>query len=59
MSLSDALLNSASLAHKFEGAITAGERQNLLIALAWQPVHGEDGRVDIHDFGFLLKVKTY
>ena len=53
MSLTDILFNTASLADELEGAITAGQSKNFLVALTWQPVHGETRRIDFHKFGVL------
>ena len=53
MGLTDTLFNATSLADQLEGAITAGESQDLLVALTGHPVHGKNRRVNIHDFGFL------
>ena len=51
--LTDAFLDSSSFADELEGAVTAGESKNLLSTLARHPVHGQNRRVNVHQFGIL------
>lgn len=56
VSLGHVLLDSAGLRDQLEGAIGAGERQDLLGALGGRaPVHSEDWLINFHDLAFLKK----